>query len=292
MKIRATHAAMAAMLLACWQTIAAAQYGFDDAPGEPTYGFNSPESAQYSAGPRLGAIQPVDHRQPFDVAPQENTLQPGGYFEPSPPDVMLNAATQPAVQREVAQGEMIQHELTPPGTPLPVEAGGVLIEEPAGAAPPQQSALIFPTLRIFEPKARVYFDTGWESPSKLDIFQDGSLSPSINFIEILWQEEFPVLFDRYALGAPDWRWGPNIGIGLSSQASDSADGTRQASGAPVMLLSLGIQMDFPLTARDGHTRPQSIGVEFGYAVGFSADESLDYSADGAIYVGVSAHLFP
>ena len=35
---------------------------------------------------------------------------------------------------------------------------------------------IGPTVRVFEPKARVYFDTGWEAPDKLDLFHDGVVS--------------------------------------------------------------------------------------------------------------------
>lgn len=166
-----------------------------------------------------------------------------------------------------------------------------------GVMPPPESQQQYdptlgPTLRVFEPKARVYFDTGWEAPDKLDIFHDGSLVPSINFVELFWQRPW----GRF--GRPDWRWGPAIGVGISSQAGDSSDGTLEASGAPVLLLSGGLQYEFPLTAyrpdvlpaRDGP--PPTAGIEFGYAGGISSDESLDYSADGAIYVGVSLHILP
>ena len=34
------------------------------------------------------------------------------------------------------------------------------------------------------------------------------------------------------------------------------------------------------------------GVEFGYALGVSSEESLDFSANGAIYVGVTLHVSP
>jgi hypothetical protein len=149
-----------------------------------------------------------------------------------------------------------------------------------------------PTLRVFEPKARVYFDTGWEAPDKLDIFHDGSLAPAINFFELFWQNSWG------DYGQPDWRWGPCIGVGISSVAGDSQDGSLESSGAPVLMLSGGLQFEFPLASRRAHLTKlerallPTAGVEFGYAAGISSDESLDYSADGAIYVGVSLHVIP
>ncbi len=161
---------------------------------------------------------------------------------------------------------------------------------------------IGPTFRVFEPKARVYFDTGWEAPDKLNIFHDGSLVPSINFLELFWRQRWP---DR--VGHRDWRWGPSLGAGISSQAGNSTDGTLRASGAPVLLLSAGLQTEFPLSTwqlsqfrQSGYFNPEverellaaapTAGIEFGYALGVSSDESLDYSADGAIYVGVSLNI--
>ena len=159
-----------------------------------------------------------------------------------------------------------------------------------------------PSIRVFEPKARVYFDTGWEDADKLDIFHDGSLSPSINFLELYWARPW-----ADGIGHPDWRWGPNLGIGISSPADDSSDGTIQASGAPVLMVSYGLLFEFPLSTRQidalradpavgravasrlRHLAPKA-GVELGYALGVSSDETLDFSADGAIYVGVTVHV--
>ena len=163
---------------------------------------------------------------------------------------------------------------------------------------------IGPSIRVFEPKARVYFDTGFEGASKLDIFHDGSLAPSINFLELYWARPW-----AEGLGHPDWRWGPNIGVGISSRAGDSRDGSVESSGAPVLLLSYGLLFEFPLSSRQtdllradptygpaAANRLRSLspkaGVEFGYALGVSSDETLDYSADGAIYVGVTLHVAP
>ena len=161
-----------------------------------------------------------------------------------------------------------------------------------------------PSIRVFEPKARVYFDTGFEATSKLDIFHDGSLAPSINFLELYWARPW-----AEGIGHPDWRWGPNVGVGISSRAGDSRDGSVESSGAPVLLLSYGLLFEFPLSTRQidalredpaygpaAASRLRSLspkaGVEFGYALGVSSDETLDYSADGAIYVGVTLHVAP
>lgn len=182
--------------------------------------------------------------------------------------------------------------------PQPVAETGAPVEMSACWEDPT----IGPTFRVFEPKARVYFDTGWEAPDKLNIFHDGSLVPSINFLELFWRQRWP-----NGLGHRDWRWGPSFGAGISSQAGNSTDGTLRASGAPVLLLSAGLQTEFPLSTwqlsqfrQSGYFNPEvereliaaapTAGIEFGYALGVSSDESLDYSADGAIYVGVSLHV--
>jgi hypothetical protein len=98
-------------------------------------------------------------------------------------------------------------------------------------------------------------------------------------------------------------------VGISSRAGDSSDGTTLASGAPVLLMSYGLVFEFPLTSAqsdmlraDAANHPAMLahlrrlapkaGVEVGYALGVSADETLDYSADGAIYVGVTLHVLP
>jgi len=212
--------------------------------------------------------------------------------------------------RWAAQNENFSpHEEIPTGETLPDEMHAA--HPPIDVMPPPDFShygsfddSIGPSIRIFEPKARVYFDTGWEAADKLDLFNDGSLAPSINFLELYWARPW-----ADGLGHPDWRWGPNVGVGISSPADDSTDGTVQASGAPVLMLSYGLLMEFPLTTRqidalreDPAYGPAAAhrlrrlapkaGVEFGYAVGVSSDETLDFSADGAIYVGVTLHVAP
>jgi hypothetical protein len=182
--------------------------------------------------------------------------------------------------------------------PAPAVEAGAPVEMPTCWDDPT----VGPTFRVFEPKARVYFDTGWEAPDKLNIFHDGSLVPSLNFLELVWRRRWPD-----GVGHRDWRWGPSLGVGISSQAGDSTDGTLRASGAPVLMLSAGLLTEFPLSTwqlsrlrQGGYFNPDverelvaaapTAGIEFGYALGVSSDESLDYSADGAIYVGVSLHV--
>ena len=221
--------------------------------------------------------------QPFDRYPLESATP---FIEPLPP-----------VDAPASVASNSDQYLAPPSGYDSLDVVETIPTPYAEGPPPGEAEVIDdptlgPTLRIFEPKARVYFDTGWEAPDKLDIFHDGSLAPAINFFELFWQRSWG------DYGQPDWRWGPCIGLGISSQASDSEDGTLTSSGAPVLMLSTGLQFEFPLASRRSHFAKfdrgllPTAGVEFGYALGVSSDESLDYSADGAIYVGVSLHVIP
>ena len=191
--------------------------------------------------------------------------------------------------------------MTRPGALSDPQAGLPYPVAPSAPVPhPYADPTVGPKLRVFEPKARVYFDTGTDSPEKLDMFQDGSLVPSINFLELTWMRPF-----RRPFGHEDWRWGPNLGIGITSQAGDSDDGTNRSSGAPVVICSVGLLCEFPLSALQlrrlrEHQGPNpelrelapTAGLEVGYALGVSSDERLTHIADGAIYVGLSFHVLP
>jgi hypothetical protein len=156
-----------------------------------------------------------------------------------------------------------------------------------------------PQIRVFQPKLRIYFDTGSDDPGEIDLFRDGSVAPSINFAEIYW----PLKYPRW-LGQPNWRWGPNLGFGISAPAADSSDGTNTASSAPVFMISAGFQLEFPLGGggvdeaagvEDAGTasslvKETTLGLEVGYAHGFSADEGLTDADDGAVYVGLTLHV--
>jgi len=241
----------------------------------------------------LPLLAEVAHAQPrLERLPPPNLSAYPAAIEPALPEVA------PAGGRWlfIPDGPPLPSEdLPPPHETLPAPAvtdfGHVTTIEADSAA-----MRLGPTVRVFEPKARVFFDTGWEAPDKLNLFHDGALSASINFLELYWQHQWPshTPWSNLPLGHRDWRWGPAIGVGISPQAGDSSDGTQQSSGAPVLLLSAGLQFDFPLaSSRDGSLRGlPTAGREFGYALGGSSDESLDYIADGAIYVGVAIHVLP
>lgn len=160
--------------------------------------------------------------------------------------------------------------------------------------------LLGPKLRVFQPKARIYFDTGDDDEGELDIFEDGSLQPAVNLVEIYWAMNYDILgTGEKSLGKQmtdlGWTWGPSLGFGLSTPAQDSENGDRKASGAPVLLISAGLVAEFPLGTADSNNtditkNATKLGIEFGYAMGFSADEGLSDIDDGAIYVGLNLHI--
>jgi hypothetical protein len=147
-------------------------------------------------------------------------------------------------------------------------------------------------VQVFQPKARVYFDSGTDDPDEVDIFNDGSLVPAINFVEIYWGCPFEGWVE--GVGDADWTWGPALGLGITAPANNSDDGTNKASGAPVALASLGLQARLPIGATasdDANSSNESfVGLEFGRAIGYSADEGLSDVDDGAWYVGLTLNI--
>ncbi len=142
---------------------------------------------------------------------------------------------------------------------------------------------IKPEFRFFQPKLRVYFDTGEDDENEVDLFNDGTLSPTINLLEVYW----PFKFNEH-IGHDKWRWGPSLGGGISAPAGDSEDNTKQASDAPVVLLTAGLLVKFPFSEGE---KSRSVDFEAGYAMGFSTDEEFDNINDGAVYVGVGFGLW-
>jgi hypothetical protein len=151
-----------------------------------------------------------------------------------------------------------------------------------------------PRAEYFSPSARIYFDVGEDEEEELDLFQDGSLAPAIDFISLTWP------FSWGNMGPPDtteattgtelkggWRWGPRVGAGFTSPASDSEDGEAEASGAPVLYISASLMSEFLKSNDDSKA---GVLFEFGVLHGISADESLSDADDTAIYVGLTAHL--
>ena len=134
--------------------------------------------------------------------------------------------------------------------------------------------------RFFNPSARVYFDTGNDDPGEIDVFNDGGLNPTIDFAAVYlpWRFGHAAYFD-------DWSWGPIIGVGISAPTNSAEGDSDQSSDAPVVMVSLGIMLEYEIA--EGGT---SLALEFGRAIGFSADESLDDSDDSATFVGLKINV--
>jgi hypothetical protein len=119
----------------------------------------------------------------------------------------------------------------------------------------------------FEPKVRAYFDTGTDDPGEVDVFQDGALTPTVNFASFYAYRKAAL---RTESGRPSAsagteasgpeggegkrtgdtlnsiRYGFNAGIGISSPAGDSPDGTADSSDAPVVVVSMGVLLDLQM----------------------------------------------
>ncbi|MEM9415110.1 MAG: hypothetical protein AAGA29_06465 [Planctomycetota bacterium] len=173
--------------------------------------------------------------------------------------------------------------------------------------------------RIIEPKLRVYFDTGTDDNNEVDIFRDGNLAVTVNALEIRFTHHFyderksgfDINADGKLIDRSPWSWGFNIGAGVGVPAQESPDGTKSSSNAPVVLLTFGVFLEYDIFNLDANERKQineiipssgffseiagaspgaKIGIEFGYALGFSADENFDDIIDGALYFGLTFHV--
>lgn len=133
--------------------------------------------------------------------------------------------------------------------------------------------------RFFDPSARIYFDTGDDNAGEVDVFNDGGLNPSIDFIAVYipWRLGRAEYFDS-------WSWGPMGGVGISSAAQDSENGTNEASDAPVVLVSGGFLLEYKFESGP------SFGFEIGKAIGFTSDESIGNIDDDATYVGLKINI--
>ncbi len=130
--------------------------------------------------------------------------------------------------------------------------------------------------RFFDPSARVYFDSGTDSADEIDLFNDGNINLSLDFVSLYipWRLGKGAFYDK-------WSWGPMGGVGISSAAKDSENGATKASGAPVVLFSLGMMLEYKFN------EGPSFGFELGRAIGFTSDESFgENNNDSANYVGL------
>lgn len=141
--------------------------------------------------------------------------------------------------------------------------------------------------RLFKPSGRIFFDTGSDDDGEVDIFKDGSLTASISLVELYWPYSH-IAADELDADKTGWNWrlGPTLGMGITGAADDSDDGSEEASGAPVVLFTAGALLEFPIVEGSRSI----VGLEGGYAKGFSADEGLDDNDDGAWYVGLTIDI--
>lgn len=133
--------------------------------------------------------------------------------------------------------------------------------------------------RLFQPSAKIFFDTGSDDDDEIDIFDDGSLNASIDLVNLIYRYDTGFLFHN-TTESTLW-WGPSVGVGITSPADDSADGSVKASNAPVLLLSAGIFFEYDISSKT------SVLIETGYVLGLTSDESFGDKTDGAIYFGLS-----
>lgn len=134
---------------------------------------------------------------------------------------------------------------------------------------------------LMQPSVRMYFDVGSDDADEIDIYNDGSLVPTLNFLELYR----PIFIDEFLLNTKkEFTVGPTIGFGITAPAEDSEDGTEEADDAPVLLLSVGALASVELNDN------VSIGVESGWALGLSADEGVSDISDSALYVGLVLNL--
>lgn len=175
--------------------------------------------------------------------------------------------------------------------------------------------------KLFRPKIRIYFDTGSDDPDEIDIFDDGAATLAVNIVEFRWDFSYRrYVYEESEPGVAKWRmkgddpeidlspwhWGLALGVGIGAPADNSADGTKDASDAPILLLSAGLYLEFDLgepEAAKGFDDWQQMGrgfgfartgpsltLEAGYALGISSDEDISDITDGAVYVGIGIHV--
>lgn len=168
-----------------------------------------------------------------------------------------------------------------------------------------------PSLRLFQPNARIYFDSGDDDEGEADIFDDGSLVPVITLAEVRFTNyifsetakvdtEGSIKYD-FENRSP-WSWGFATGLGATVAADSGEDST-----APVVLVSAGMFLEYDLrglglSGQDYEDWTQSartlglpssgptVGLEAGWVYGISADENFDDNDDSAWYVGVTVYV--
>ncbi|MEE9581064.1 MAG: hypothetical protein V3V74_07105 [Nitrosomonadaceae bacterium] len=126
---------------------------------------------------------------------------------------------------------------------------------------------------MFEPSARIFFDSGKDDEGEVDLFDNGKLAVNLSVAKIYQG----VRFENYEIA-----W--NAQFGMSSSNGDSGQ------DIPVVTVGVGMELKvFP----DPRQPISPLSLEFGYMKGYSADEA--YSGhdrdDGAFYVGLNVKDF-
>ena len=134
------------------------------------------------------------------------------------------------------------------------------------------------SVSYFQPSTRVYLDSGKDDVDEIDIFNDGSMNLALDFVtvHIPWRFGRSRYFDA-------WTLGPFVGAGIGQPPKDSADGTVDASNAPVALFSAGLLFQYKLDSA-------SFGLELGGIRGYSSDENFADTTDSAAFLGIKISI--
>ena len=156
----------------------------------------------------------------------------------------------------------------------------------------------FVGISLFEPKLRIYIDTGSDDPKRIengivtakgevDLFQDGALLPALELIELQFRNQI-------GNDQSPWFWGPNLGVGITSgghltvETKDAAGvttTTTESLNSAALLFDLGLSLDY-LLKPNLLAESSSVSIEAGYTIGITANEGLDDIDDGAVFVGI------
>ena len=122
--------------------------------------------------------------------------------------------------------------------------------------------------QMLKPSTRVYFDTGEDDPGEFDVFKEGDIGISLDFLTVSLDYEL----------VPKAVWiGGFVSGGISTAASNTAE---NAGSAATLLWSAGVSIGF---------KGLPVAIEAGIMQGVSASETLRGGArdDTAFFVGFS-----
>lgn len=115
--------------------------------------------------------------------------------------------------------------------------------------------------QILKPATRIYFDTGSDDPGELDIFKDGSIGVSVDFLNISYDWG---ITDELTIGG-------FFAGGISSTTSDT-------DHSAILMWSAGVAVGI---------KDMPFAFEAGVLQGISASETLSDKTDTALFVGIS-----